>query len=237
MSGADVTENEMTLEADPSRTFAQAVNVRLAGDILAGRLAPGSRLKLHDLCASYGAGMSPLREALASLAGRGLVVQEGQRGFRVASASLEDLADVVDTRSRIESMALRLSIERGDADWEGVVISSFHVLSRHERTPALLIDERWEALHHAFHASLIAACGSPRLRGYCRSLHEQFDRYRRIAVSARGAHATLERLDAALVEATLARDAETAVGLLKRHVAESGGAVAEMLTGHEFAAA
>ena len=224
----------MTLDADPVRTFAQAVNVRLADDILTGRLAPGARLKLHELCAAYDAGMSPLREALASLAGRGLVVQDGQRGFRVAPASLADLADIVETRARIESLALRLSIERGDAVWEGEILSAFHVLGRHERKPEVLVDEQWEALHRAYHASLTAACGSERLRGYCRSLHAQFDRYRRIAAQARGAHATLTPLDGALVRATLDRDADRAGALLERHIAESGEQVARMLEDHVF---
>jgi GntR family carbon starvation induced transcriptional regulator len=74
--------------AEDARTFAQAVQARLADDILSGRLAPGARLRLQSLCETYEVSMSPLREALAGLAGRRLVAQEGQRGFRVAAAAV-----------------------------------------------------------------------------------------------------------------------------------------------------
>jgi DNA-binding GntR family transcriptional regulator len=66
---------------DESRTFAQAVQARLASDILNGHLAPGIRLRLQTLCDAYQVSMSPLREALAGLAGRGLVVQEASVAF------------------------------------------------------------------------------------------------------------------------------------------------------------
>ena len=63
-------------EGDEARTFAQAVQVRIAEDILCGHLKPGIRLRLQTLCESYDVSMSPLREALSALTGRGLVAQE-----------------------------------------------------------------------------------------------------------------------------------------------------------------
>ena len=41
----------------------------LREDIMAGRIAPGSKLKLETLTGEYGVGMSPLREALGRLVG------------------------------------------------------------------------------------------------------------------------------------------------------------------------
>ena len=95
--------------AEDARTFAQAVQARLAEEILSGRLAPGTRLRLQSLCETYEVSMSPLREALSGLAGRRLVAQEGQRGFRVATATPDDLRDVTETRIHIETLALRLT--------------------------------------------------------------------------------------------------------------------------------
>ena len=46
---------------DESRTFAQAVQARLATDILNGTVPPGSRLRLQSLCDDYQVSMSPLR--------------------------------------------------------------------------------------------------------------------------------------------------------------------------------
>jgi DNA-binding GntR family transcriptional regulator len=206
---------------DESRTFAQAVQARLATDILNGHLAPGTRLRLQGLCETYQVSMSPLREALAGLAGRGLVVQEGQRGFRVTPASAADLADVTETRVRLEISALRLSIERGGDEWEASVLAANHRLSRKPRSEACLIDEPWEELHRAYHMALIAACGLPRLLGFCRMLHDHFDRYRRLAVLRAGRHPVLSPSHAEIVAAALDRQAQRAESLLSAHIHET----------------
>lgn len=212
------------------RTGAQALQDRLAGDILAGRLMPGTKLKLTEIGQTYGSGMSPLREALAGLSGQGLVYQEGQRGFRVAAISREDLEDVVNMRMQLEVMALRAAVSHGDVNWEGEILSSYHKLIRHKRTPEHLVDEHWEGLHRAFHLGLVRPCGSKRLFDYCSSLLSQFDRYRRIAALARKSHTILKPLDGKIVEATLDRDADTACGLLTEHIDESGKALIKLFS-------
>jgi DNA-binding GntR family transcriptional regulator len=201
----------------------------LATDILNGHLAPGTKLRLQTMCDAYHVSMSPLREALACLAGRGLVVQEGQRGFRVAQASANDLHDVTETRVSIETTALRFSIERGDDAWEAAVLGAHHRLSRRPRSEKLLIDEAWEELHRGYHMALIAACGLPRLLAVCTMLHDHFDRYRRLAVLHGGRHPALKSSHGAIVKAALAKDVEQAGRLLAAHIRESAAQFAVLL--------
>jgi GntR family transcriptional regulator, carbon starvation induced regulator len=206
---------------DEARTFAQAIQTRLAADILNGELPPGSRLRLQALCDTYQVSMSPLREALACLAGRNLVIQDSQRGFRVAPASTDDLRDVTESRIEVETTALRLSIKHGDDAWEAGILATHHRLSRRPRNSDLLVDETWEELHRGYHLALIAACGLPRLLGFCGVLHDHFDRYRRLAVLRARSHPHLKSSHSAIVKATLARDAERAQSLLSAHIRES----------------
>jgi GntR family transcriptional regulator, carbon starvation induced regulator len=209
------------LTADESRTFAQSVQASLAEDILNGRLAPGMRLRLQSLCDSYEVSMSPLREALAGLAGRGLVVQEGQRGFRVAPISSEDLRDVTESRIQIEGLALRLAIAHGDDAWEASILAAHHRLQRNPRSDARLVDDVWEELHRAYHMALISACGLPRLLGFYRALSDNFDRYRRLAVLTARRHPRVKSTHGAIVTAVLARDTDRAERLLGEHVRNS----------------
>jgi GntR family transcriptional regulator, carbon starvation induced regulator len=213
---------------EEARTVAQAVQERLSADILSGRLQPGARLRLHSLCTAFSVSMSPLREALAGLTGLGLVVQEGQRGFRVASTSDEDLRDLLDTRVRLEIQALRLAIERGGAEWEASILAAHHQLMRHPRTPDKLVDEEWERLHRRFHLALIEACGSPRQLSFCLALHDHFDRYRRIAVLRSGRHPSLRLSHAELVESVVEKDVERASNLLTAHIRESAAAFVKL---------
>jgi len=206
---------------DDARTFAQAVQARLAEDILNGRLAPGMKLHLQNLCDSYQVSMSPLREALSGLAGRRLVAQEGQRGFRVASATAEDLRDITETRIHVETLALRLSIEQGGDEWEAGILAAHHRFGRKPRRDDLLIDPLWEDLHRSYHIALIAACGLPRLLEFYVTLSDNFDRYRRLAVLAAGRHPRPKSAHGAIVKAVLARDTARATKLLSAHVRDS----------------
>jgi DNA-binding GntR family transcriptional regulator len=224
-SPAGVTGASDEMAPEEARTFAQAVQARLAEDILNGRLAPGMRLRLQSLCDTYDVSMSPLREALAGLAGRGLVAQEGQRGFRVTPASAEDLHDITETRVHIETLALRLAIEHGGDAWEAAILAAHHRLDRRPRTDALLIDAQWEELHRAYHIALLAACGLPQLLAFYRTLTDNFDRYRRLAVLTAGRHPRPKATHAAIVKAVLARDSARAEKLLIEHVRNSASQI------------
>src|SRR3954454_17672991 len=116
-------------ERDPSRLAAEAATLSeraatlVEHDILAGLLAPGSRLGIVDLVQRYEIGATPLREGLSRLMSRGLFVGTGQRGFRVAEVSHDDLADITCMRTAVEIEAVRLAILRGDVAWEAGIIS------------------------------------------------------------------------------------------------------------------
>ncbi|RAI45433.1 GntR family transcriptional regulator [Rhodoplanes roseus] len=216
-------------QQDAVRTIAQAVQGRLSADILFGRLAPDDRLRLEPLCETYAVGMSPIREALAQLVGRGLVIQDGQRGFRVAPISRRELEDIAATRIRLETMALRDAIAHGDDAWEARILAAHHRLARRPRTADKLLDEDWETLHRGFHLALIDACGSPLLLAFCHDLHDRFDRYRRIAVQAAGRHPKVtSSVHGAIVDAALVRDADRAAALLDRHIAEAAADIVRM---------
>ena len=102
-----------------------------SSDIIAGDLAPGARLGIVDLVQRYEIGATPLREGLSRLISRGLIVGIGQRGFRVADVSREDLEDITQMRTVIEVEALRLAIARGDDAWEAGILSALHQMRRH----------------------------------------------------------------------------------------------------------
>jgi GntR family carbon starvation induced transcriptional regulator len=214
-------------------TMADAVFARLRTDIIGGRFEPGERLRLDRMRELYGAGISPVREALSRLAADGLVVLESQRGFRVRPASLADLQDIAATRIRIETAALALSIEHGNDAWEARVVSAHHVLAKLDPTRIAEPSRRaeGEARHREFHASLIAACGSPWLLHFSGLLWDQFDRYRRLAKFSGRPQRRLAGHHFGLVEAVKARRAREATQILAEHIGETAAGVARILAG------
>ena len=192
------------------------------GDILAGRLTPGSRLPFAELCARYDASMGVLREALSRLAEQGLVLVEPQQGYRVTPLSVEDLADLTAARVRIEGLVLREAIDAGDLGWESQVIAQHHTLVR---TPQVdpadpgRFAEAWTGAHAAFHASVLAGCGNRRLRVIADGLRDSAELYRQWSRPlGHDEDRDIAGEHRALLDAVLARDAETAVGVLTRHI-------------------
>jgi DNA-binding GntR family transcriptional regulator len=193
-------------------------------------LRPGAKLPLHELVLRYQVSLIPLREALFQLAADGLVVQDVQRGFRVAPISTEDLADIVSVRRSVEPMAFGLSVERGDSYWRSNLATA---LDRFSRVRQMVGDTRpitddWEASHRAFHFALISSCGSPMLLRICAQIHDRFDRYRRIAIPLRAWMAGTAEDHDDLFRAASVGDRAQAVELLALHVDH----IATVLTAH-----
>jgi GntR family transcriptional regulator, carbon starvation induced regulator len=209
------------------RTLSDAVYDRLRKDLLSGKLAPGVKLRLENLRATYSVGMSPLREALFRLEPEGLVIGEGQRGFRVAPVSIEDLWDVTRLRIELECKALRESIAKGGNDWEVEIVASAHRLFKSRQT-ANGDYEDIAAAHRQFHRSVVAACGSPWNLHFISVLYDHSERYRRMSVQQAPAPRDLENEHRALVDACLARDADQACALLEEHLVRTAKIVTRL---------
>lgn len=205
---------------ESNETLASTVYQRLLDDIIAGRLKPGRKLRLQDLKEAYSVGNSPLREALNRLTTNGMVTREENRGFRVSPASEEELLELIRTRCWLEERALRESIRHGDDKWEERIVLAYHrltKLARPDNNPSFYTSPEWEERHREFHNSLLSACNSKILLGYCTQLHEQTLRYRNLAavVEYRERHELEEHR--AIQDAVLARNADNAVELLIAH--------------------
>src|SRR5882757_4724304 len=171
---------------DVSRTLADEAYSRIREAMHSGLLKPGHKLRFAELQELTDTSVTPVREALARLTAEGFTELEGHRGYRVAPVSREDLWDILRNRQRLESEALRLSIEYGDEHWEAQLVSTHHLLTRMDRERADLptaADEEWERRHEAFHETLISACRSKVLLGFCSQLSTRANRYRRLSVS------------------------------------------------------
>jgi DNA-binding GntR family transcriptional regulator len=192
---------------------------RIRADIVFGRLSPGARLRLDRLADVYGASVSTLREILSRLSSEGLVIAEGQRGFRVASVSPAGFEDVAAMRLLLETYALPLSFSAGDLEWESRVVAAHHKLAFMERR-MLAGDhkdtELWKRYDREFHQSLIEACGSQTLLDLYGGVFDQYLRYQMVAVVFRGEIAAEEHRT--LLDCVLTRNADRACAVLTQHV-------------------
>ncbi|WP_327189932.1 GntR family transcriptional regulator [Streptomyces xinghaiensis] len=216
-----MTRTAAASSAPPGKQMlSEQVHARLRDAIMRGDHAPGEALKPQDLAREQGVSLAVVREALVRLVGDGLADRLHNRGFAVPAFSDRRWQEIAEARRTIEPVVLRLSVERGDVDWEARVRAAHHRLAR---TPAYTPEETthyseaWSEAHRVFHRTLLEGCGNP-------VLLETFDRMWTASELARrwSAHRNPGRDGAAehrrLEEAALARDAGTAAEVLIRHL-------------------
>lgn len=211
----------MKLEVSAStETNVEQVLRKISDDIVRCRLSPGLKLNIQDCSTTYGVGTTPVREALSRLAATGLVVAQGNRGFRVSDLSIDDLVDLTKTRLWIEEYVLRRSIALGGLTWESDILARGHQLgvSKVNSDKSLYLDETWEERHFNFHAALIKACDSRYLYDYWERLFIAATRYRRWSAVNFPMERDVEDEHRAIMDATLARDADQAVALMRDHM-------------------
>ncbi|MBX4174155.1 GntR family transcriptional regulator [Streptomyces geysiriensis] len=205
------------------------VYAHLRDAIMRGDHPPGAPLKPQDLAKEQGVSLAVVREALVRVVGEGLADRLPNRGFAVPPFSDRRWQEIMEARRTVEPAVLRMSVERGDVDWEARVRAAHHRLVR---TPAFAPEEgeyytdAWAEAHRAFHRTLLEGCGNG-------ALLETFDRLWTQSELARrwSAHRNPDRDGALehrrLEEAVLARDADAAAALLVQHLTSTAAALTD----------
>jgi DNA-binding GntR family transcriptional regulator len=147
----------------PSRTVAVLEAIKHA--ILTGELRPGQALVETDLAEVLGVSKTPVREALKTLAGAGLVTMNPYKGAAVRVVDDEQARHVYDARLLLEPEALARAVTRGH-DWRPAHVA----LTRADHAP----DQAERSLaNRDFHRELYAGCGNPLLIKMLDDLRDQ----------------------------------------------------------------
>jgi len=111
-SGYDAPElDALVARLRPRHETAQELALgALREAILEGILPPGTRLRQEDLAQVFDTSRIPIREALRALEYEGLVASEPHRGFTVTGLDADQLEEIYDLRTVLESHAVRVAI-------------------------------------------------------------------------------------------------------------------------------
>jgi DNA-binding GntR family transcriptional regulator len=164
----------------PSRT--QFVLDAIRHAILTGALSPGQALVEAELAAQFGVSKTPVREALKTLAGTGLVVMSQYKGVAVRRVDADMAREVYDVRLLLEPEAVRRAVAR-----EVPLQAAEEALDRADRAE----DRAERALaNREFHRALYLPCGNPLLT---RVLDEVRDQAALVSAVAWAAQPSWER--------------------------------------------
>lgn len=195
--------------------------------IFSGELQPGDRIYADEAADKLGMSPIPVREALRTLASRGLVEAIPQRGFRVRPADRHDFSETYELRMMLDPHAARIAVPRMTAA----------ALDEMDRTLASLADtirsgdvDSYDTDHRAFHFSIYNQSGSRWLIDIQLMLWENSQRYQRLSTGIRGS--AEQRIDEhrAIADAVRLGDADGAAHLVHQHLEHTRSAVYQALT-------
>ncbi|MFI6054606.1 GntR family transcriptional regulator [Streptomyces violascens] len=193
----------------PSRT--QYVLEAVKHRILTGQLAPGQALVEVELAAHYGVSKTPVREALKTLAGTGLVVMNQYKGVTVRMVDADMAREVYDVRLLLEPEALRRTVRSATA-----LEAAREAL---ERADAAADAAERSLANREFHRALYIRCGNPLL---ARMLDEVRDQAALVSAVAWAAEPSWEREAGEhreILRLALAGDADGSSRALYAHIA------------------
>jgi DNA-binding GntR family transcriptional regulator len=160
--------------------------------ILAGEIAPGSKLIETELAEQFGTSRGPVREAIRELAREGLVAELARRGTFVSTLTSHDLSEVYAIREALEMAACKPAIANAseedldvleehlvafEGSWSGggtYLDSAIHDLAFHRAFVALVDNQRMAAIYDQMLAQTMlllraAAEENPQLRAEMRA--------------------------------------------------------------------
>jgi DNA-binding GntR family transcriptional regulator len=202
----------------------QTIVQSLLADIFQGRLRAGAHLVTQDLATRFGVSHTPIREALISLAGIGILDLLPNRGAVVRRIAAAEVREVCQVRRALECEAARSACGR-------INLAELHTLAAAlKRLMALkpargngFIEEA-RAVDSRLHDLIAESCGNAFLAKELSRLKILFRAFRDVAWEHDESRNDFHRLaeeaheHLAIVEALLASDAKAAARAMARHI-------------------
>jgi DNA-binding GntR family transcriptional regulator len=201
------------MSASPDRLLRDVITDALRGQILAGTLPAGTRIREERIAADHGVSRVPVREALQRLEQEGYLVLQPRRGATVASPSPSRALELMIIRRHLESLAAQLAAARRGGD-EAIELQRLVdegtravVEHRHDEVPHLV---------DRFHEVVALASGNGELIELLAQLRSRVRWMFEVDLEQRQPAAWADH--AAIAEAILAGDPARAAQHMDRHV-------------------
>ncbi|HNR46965.1 MAG TPA: GntR family transcriptional regulator [Anaerolineaceae bacterium] len=210
------------------------MNTSLAGqvyeaikkDIISCALGPGQQIAQQQLAERYGAGITPVREALQKLTREGLVLTIPRFGYLVTTITISDVAEIFELRAILESAAARLAAARAsDEQVEQLAGLAGYTYVYKDR------DSYSDFLTHnrAFHIALAKASGNKRLIEAISHLMDELTRMFHLGLDLKDSAAEMRQEHQELVEVLHQRNPEEAEKIVLAQINRSRQRIYEAL--------
>lgn len=128
--------------------------------IASGAVPPGSPIPLDDVAAFFGVSLIPVREALKTLLGEGLLEHQPRLGYTVTALSQAELDELYIVRGALEAAALEAAVR------QATPTDDARAKAVHQGLGAAVAAQDAAGFQRAsreFHEALLSPCHMPRL--------------------------------------------------------------------------
>jgi DNA-binding GntR family transcriptional regulator len=202
----------------------QTIVQSLLADVFQGRLRAGSHLVTQELAERFGVSHTPIREALITLAGSGVIDLIPNRGAVVRRVTPHEVREVCQVRRALECEATRSACGRINLTELNALAVELRRLNVEKKTSLPRFIEEARALDSRLHDLIADSCGNAFLAKEIGRLKALFRAFRDVAWEHDEACNDFHRLaeeareHLAIVEGLLAGDAKGAARAMARHI-------------------
>ncbi|UAB89133.1 GntR family transcriptional regulator [Ruegeria sp. SCSIO 43209] len=144
--------------------------------ILSGELAAGTDHLESELAETLGMSRTPIREAALMLESKGLLEMRPRKGVRILPVSSDDMREIYDILTELESLAAQRAAEAGYSEDElSVLAGSIAKMDRAIEAEDL---EAWAEADELFHQELVRLGGNKRVEAIVAMMSDQVRRAR-----------------------------------------------------------
>lgn len=188
--------------------------------IIQGHYPDGVALTEARICQELGVSRTPVREALRQLELDGLVVSSPNRSVTVHCYTDQEILDLYEVRSRIESLAAARAAVHMTEEQRQALIRIYEEEDRetdiHEQDLQKLQD-----LDAAFHDQIFTGCGSSILQSILVPINQKTRQARLVSLSRPGRCRDQIAEHKNVLDAILSRDSREAEKQMRRHIAKA----------------
>lgn len=173
----------MTSRSNKAVSNSQRALQDLRDKIFSGDLPPGSDHLETELATQLKMSRTPVREAVLTLAGQGLVELRPRKGVRILPVSPEDMVEIYDVLTELESLAAERAAHAGYSAADlGKLAQAIDDMDIALRAPDL---DAWAAADERFHQELVRLGGNSRVKAIVHMMSDQVRRARTITLYMR----------------------------------------------------
>ena len=200
--------------------------------IFSGELSAGSDHLESELADLLDMSRTPVREALLTLEGQGLLELRPRKGVRILPLSPEDMSDVYDVLTELESHAAERAAQEGYDDADLADLSA--AIDDMDAAIAQGDLDAWAGADDRFHRELVRLGRNSRISAIVEMMSDQVRRARMTTLYMRPLPTRSNEDHRAVLEAIRRSDAEIARQVHRRHRQHAKTILVDLLQKHRL---